>query len=419
MINKTDVIVIGGGPAGCAAAIGLSRLGYRVVLCDQAKFPRDKVCGEFISPAADPILARLGVLDRIEALKPKRLKGVAISSYGGEEILVDYPKLPGMQSKPTSLSVPRYELDSLLIEETKRAGTVVQEQCKVTDFLFENGCVAGVKGWDANKTSFSIRSPLVIDAGGRNSLSLKKFKLKQKPAGKVKIALAAHWQGAQIYDDYCFMHVSDWGYTGISSIGKDKANVVLVANRNSMNGEKPHEFYINMLMKNPLRRKILQDAYCIESVRGVESLAFSSKPPPCGGLLMVGDAMGFIDPFTGEGIYLSLRSSEIAVEVAEMALKNNDLSKDFLKGYVTRRRHEFDKKFLLSRILQKLIYSQFFCNRVVKRLKEDRKLAETLVGVIGDLIPADAVVSFKFLFQLIGGSPSIAEWMKKKVYFCL
>ena len=173
MINKTDVIVIGGGPAGCAAAIGLSRLGYRVVLCDQAKFPRDKVCGEFISPAADPILARLGVLDRIEALKPKRLKGVAISSYGGEELLVDYPKLPGMKSKPTSLSVPRYELDSLLIEETKRAGAMVHEQCKVTDFLFEYGCVAGVKGWDANKTSFSICSPLVIDAGGRNSLSLK------------------------------------------------------------------------------------------------------------------------------------------------------------------------------------------------------------------------------------------------------
>jgi len=417
MINKTDVIVIGGGPAGCAAAIGLSRLGYRVVLCDQAKFPRDKVCGEFISPAADPILSRLGVLDRIEALKPKRLKGVAISSYGGKELLVDYPKLPGMQSKPTSLSVPRYELDSLLVEEAKRAGTVVQEQCKVTDFLFENGCVAGVKGWDANKTSFTIRSPLVIDAGGRNSLSLKKFKLKQKPAGKVKIAFAAHWQGAEIYDDYCFMHVSDSGYTGISSIGKDKANVVLVVNHNLMNGEKSHEFYINMLMKNPLRRKILQGAHCIESVRGVESLAFSSKPPPCGGLLIVGDAMGFIDPFTGEGIYLSLRSSEIAVEVAEKALRSNELSRDFLKGYEIRRRHEFDKKFLLSRILQKFIYNQFFCDQVVKKLKADRELAETLVGVIGDLIPADNVVSFKFLFQLIGIRPSIPECVSKRAKF--
>ena len=76
-------------------------------------------------------------------------------------------------------------------------------------------------------------------------LNLKKFNLKQEPSGKVTIALAAHWQGAQIYDDYCFMHVSDSGYTGISSIGKDKANVVLVVNRSSMNGEKSHGFYIN------------------------------------------------------------------------------------------------------------------------------------------------------------------------------
>ena len=85
----------------------------------------------------------------------------------------------------------------------------------------------------------------MIDAGGRNSLSLKKFKLKQKPAGKVKIAFAAHWHGAQIYDDYCFMHVSDSGYTGISSIGKDKANVVLVVNRNSMNGENGEDMGYN------------------------------------------------------------------------------------------------------------------------------------------------------------------------------
>ncbi|MZH03794.1 MAG: NAD(P)/FAD-dependent oxidoreductase [Nitrospinae bacterium] len=414
MMNKKDVIVIGGGPAGCTAAMGLARLGYKVVLCDQAQFPRDKVCGEFISPAADPILARLGILHRIEAMNPKRLKGVAISSYGGKELLIDYPKLPGMEAKPTSLSVPRYKLDSLFIEETKSAGAEVREQYKVTDFLFENNCVVGVKGWDSNKTAFSIRAPLVIDAGGRNAFSLKKFSLKQEPAGKVKIALAAHWKGAKITDDYCYMHVSDPGYTGISSIGKDHANVVLVVNRESMNGEKPHKFYLDILMKNPLRRKILQDAECVESARGVESLAFSVKPLPCGGLLMVGDAMGFIDPFTGEGIYLSLRSSEIAVEVAEKALKENNFSRDFLKGYETRRKQEFDKKFLLSRILQKLIYNPFFCDRVVNRLNADRNLAETLVGVIGDMLPAETVVSFKFLFQLIGISPSIVDLVRKR-----
>ncbi len=397
----TDVIIIGGGPAGCATALGLNRLGYRVVLCDQAKFPRDKVCGEFISPAADPILKRLGVLDRIEALSPKRLKGVAISSYEGEEIVIDYPQLPGMDMRPTSLSVPRYELDANFMEQVKQVGVEVREQHKVAEFLFVDGNVTGVRGWDENKTSFTLNAPLVIDAGGRNALSLRKLGLKKESAGNSKIAMAAHWQGAQIADDYCYMHVSRPGYTGISSVGGDRANVVLVVNRQSMHGEKPDKFYLDAVMRNCHRRKILQDAECIESVRTIESLAFSVKSVSCGGLLLVGDATGFIDPFTGEGIYLSLRSSEIAVEVADKALKKSDWSNEMLKEYDVIRRQEFDKKFLLSRIFQKLIYSRFFCDRVVRALRRKPALAETLVGVIGDLSPAQTAVSFKFLLRLL------------------
>ena len=399
-MDNADVIVIGGGPAGCSAAIGLSRLGYNVVLCDQAKFPRDKVCGEFISPAADPILDRLGILSRIETLNPKRLKGVSISSFEGKEFSIDYPCQPGLAERPTSLSVSRYELDSLFVEEAKRAGVEVREQYKVTEFLFEDDCVIGARGWDGSKTSFSIHAPLVIDAGGRNALSLKKFHLKEEPVGAVKIAMAAHWEGAQIADDYCYMHVSDPGYTGISNVGRDRANVVLVVDRHSINGENPDKFYLDTVMKNSQRYKILRNAKCLESVRTVESLAFSVKSLPCGGLLMVGDAMGFIDPFTGEGIYLSLRSSEIAVEVAVKALENFNFSRDALNIYEVRRKKEFDKKFLLSRILQKLICNQFFCNQVVRALKGDRGLAETLVGVIGDLEPAETVVSSRFLLQL-------------------
>ena len=396
-----DVIIIGGGPSGCAAALGLNRLGYKVVLCDQAKFPRDKVCGEFISPAADPILKRLGVLNRIEALSPKRLKGVAISSYEGEEIVIDYPQLPWMDARPTSLSVPRYELDAIFVEQVKQVGIEVREQHKVTDFLFAEGRVTGVRGWDENKTSFTLKAPLVIDAGGRNALSLKKMDLKKESAENTKIAMAAHWQGAKIADDYCYMHISCPGYTGISSVGKDRSNLVLVVNRQAMQGKKPDTFYLDAVMQNCHRRKILQDAECIESVRAIESLAFSVKPVTCGGLLLVGDAMGFIDPFTGEGIYLSLRSSEIAVDVADKAFKKTDWSNEVLKDYEIRRKQEFDKKFLLSRIFQKLIYSRIFCDRVVRALQSKPELAEILVGVIGDLSPAQTAVSLKFLLRLM------------------
>lgn len=406
-MNSFDVVVIGGGPAGCAMALDLNSRGYNVALCDQAKFPRDKVCGEFISPGADPILEKLGVLDSIEALTPKRLKGVAISSYESAELAIDYPIAAGSGLRPTSLSVPRYQLDALFLKQVQSAGVKVFEQHKVIDFIFNEGCVAGVQGWDETKTSFSMNCKLVVDAGGRNAVSLRKFNLKREPKGNSKIAFSAHWQGVRLPEDYCYMHVSRPGYTGISSVGNGRANVVLVVEGSALTGgktEKPETFYHRVLMQNRRRSKMLENGERVEPVRSVESLAFAVKPVPCGGLMLVGDATGFIDPFTGEGIYLSLRSSQLAGEVIHAGFENSNFSKNFLSVYDQRRQQEFGGKFLLSRILQWLIYNRPFCNRVMKSLSSNRGLAETLVGVIGDILPAEKVVSLRFLSKLLVGT---------------
>ncbi len=405
-MNSFDVIVIGGGPAGCAMAMDLNSRGYDVALCDQARFPRDKVCGEFISPGADPILEKLGVLDSIEALSPKRLKGVAISSYESAELGIDYPVTAGSGLRPTSLSVPRYQLDALFLKRVQSAGVKVFEQHKVIDFIFNEGCVVGVQGWDETKTSFSMNCKLVVDAGGRNSTSLRKFDLKREPKGSSKIAFSAHWQGVRLPEDYCYMHVSRPGYTGISSVGNGRANVVLVVEGSAFSDgktEKPETFYHRVLMQNRRRSKMLESGERVEPVRSVESLAFAVKPVPCGGLLLVGDATGFIDPFTGEGIYLSLRSSQLAGEVIHAGFKSLNFSRNFLSDYDQRRQQEFGGKFLLSRVLQWLIYNRPFCNRVMKSLSTNRILAETLVGVIGDILPADKVVSMRFLSKLLVG----------------
>ncbi len=400
-MNSYGVIVIGGGPAGCAMALDLNRRGYDVVLCDQAKFPRDKVCGEFISPGADPILEQLGMLGSIEALSPKRLKGVAISSYESADLEIDYPTSTETGLSPTSLSVPRYQLDALFLKQVQSVGVKVFQQHKITDFIFDDGCVAGVKGWDETKTPFSLNGKLVVDAGGSNAVSLRKFNLKRKPKGSSRIAFSAHWQGVRLPQDYCYMHVSHPGYTGISSVGNGRANVVLVVEDSALNGEKPEAFYHRVLMKNSRRSKMLEDGERVEPVRSVESLAFAVKPVPCGGLVLVGDATGFIDPFTGEGIYLSLRSSQLAGEVIHSGFQNSNFSKNFFSIYDKRRKREFGGKFLLSRVLQGLIYNQVLCNCVMKSLSANRVLAEALVGVIGDILPAKKVISLKFLLQLL------------------
>ena len=141
-----------------------------------------------------------------------------------------------------------------------------------------------------------------------------------------------------------------------------------------------------------------------EKPRAVESLAFSVKPVPCGGLALVGDAMGFIDPFTGEGIYLALKSAQIAAGVVHKALRDDGaFRRDHLLSYERLRYDEFNKKFMLSIILQFLICKPQACKWVVKTLQRNPPLAAMLAGTIGDYLPAEQVVSMKFLMQMIAG----------------
>ena len=99
-------------------------------------------------------------------------------------------------------------------------------------------------------------------------MKTKKFNLKKASSKNTKIAMAAHWRGANIPDDYCYMHVSRPGYTGISSVHEDRVNVVLVVDQNSMRGEKPDSFYECTVMKNPLMPSLLM-TYAINSLLGL------------------------------------------------------------------------------------------------------------------------------------------------------
>lgn len=397
-MSPHDVVVIGAGPAGAASALFLHHAGHRVLLLDQSGFPRDKVCGEFISPAADFILDELGILPAIEALSPVRLKGITISAYEENEISIDYPPTDRMDS----LSIPRVTLDNLLLGQARVAGVDIRLHHKVDDLLFEEGSVVGVTGFDDQKARFEFRARVVVDAGGRNCISLRRLDLKSP--GNNKIALAAHWQGVHLPRAQCYMHISPPGYTGISQVGKDLANVVLVVDRADLKGEDLQDFYMQAVLKNKKRKVLLDGGAPVERPRTVESLAYSVKPVPCAGLALVGDAMGFIDPFTGEGIYLALESARIAARVIHKALGQDGFTIDRLRHYERLRSTEFDKKFQLSRILQVLIYRPHMCNWVIKVLSKNPSLAETLLGVIGDYIPARKVVSMRFLMKLLAGA---------------
>jgi menaquinone-9 beta-reductase len=399
-MKEYDVVIIGGGPAGASAALFLEKKGYSIALLDQALFPRDKVCGEFISPAADDIFSELGILEAIDSLNPIRLSGVILSAYESSYLQVDYPV--SMHGRTmTSLSLERSKLDSLMIDHVRNSRIRLLEGFKVTDFLFDGENVCGVKGYDELKTKFRIKSKVVIDAGGRNSISLRRLNLRNSFSAKGRIALAAHWEGVKELGSYCHMHISYPGYTGIAPVGINRANVVLVVDKGSFDGANVESFFMETVLGNRLRRRILGAGSPIEKIRAVDSLSYSVKKPKCGGLLLVGDATGFMDPFTGEGIYLSLRSSQIAARIVNAAFDRADFSSRQLERYDLMRRKEFREKNILSKALQYLIYKPSFCKHVIEALSNKKELSSLLVGVIGDYIPANKVVCFDYLLRLI------------------
>jgi flavin-dependent dehydrogenase len=402
-MNVYDVIIIGAGPAGCASALFLHQKGLRVLVLDRASFPRDKVCGEFISPAADDILQELGVLDAIQQSNPVRLQGVAVSSYGKPELRIDYPPCPERAKLMTSLSLPRFQLDHLLVRKVIEQGLDVRERHAVDDFLFEEDRVVGVKGRDETNQTFTFSVSVVVDASGRNGLSLRRLGLIKPHRGPGKIALAAHWETTQFPHDYCYMHISTPGYTGMAPVGTDSANVVLVVDDRHVKGQELNDIYKTTVLGNKRRQSLLAGARLKEQVRSVGSLAYDVRPVPCGGLVLAGDTTGFIDPFTGEGIYLSLRSAQLAAGVIHQAFTAGDFSRKFLAEYERQRQEEFRKKFILSRLLQKFIYRRRWCDGVVALLRRNPQMAQTLVGVIGDYFSADRVVSWPFLLKGIRG----------------
>lgn len=403
-MKSYDVIIIGAGPAGCASALFLHQKGLRVLVLDRASFPRDKVCGEFISPAADDILEELGVLDTIQQSNPMRLQGVAVSSYGKPELCIGYPPCPGKVKPMTSLSLPRFQLDYLLVQKVLDQGLDVREGHAVDDFMFEDDRVTGVKGRDDANRPFAFSASVVVDASGRNGLSLRRLGLIKPHQGPGKIALAAHWENVQFPQDYCYMHISSPGYTGMAPVGNNSVNTVLVVEDRHVKGRDLDAFYQAVVLGNERRQSLLAGARLKERVRSVGSLAYEVRPVQCGGLVLAGDTTGFIDPFTGEGIYLSLRSAQLAAGVVGQAFEAGDFSREFLAGYERQRQQEFRKKFILSRILQKVIYRRRWCDGVVALLRRNPQMAQTLVGVIGDYFPADRAVSWQFLLAGIRGA---------------
>lgn len=393
-----DVIVAGGGPAGSATATFLRLAGHDVLLLDAARFPRDKICGEGVSPEAWRLLDALGAGSRVRALRPQPLRGMTIVSPDGTSFTGEY----GPRREP-GFALRRCALDHALLGRARDVGVEVREGWRVTDLVFDGATVAGVVAENGGDP-VPLRARLVVGAEGRRSRVARRLGFLREHERLRKFAVRGYWEGVSDLGDHGEMHGAAGGYCGIAPLSPTAANVTFVLDEREMAGAAGglEAFYRAELARRwPRIQERLERSRLLDPPRPVGPLALEARHVAAPHVVLVGDAAGFYDPFTGEGVTLALRSAEIATEVAHRALRDDRL--DDLRPYEALRREATRHKFLLNRLIQRVVSWPELSNLVARRLRRRHDLADQLVGIAGDFIPARTALGPGFLYELLTG----------------
>lgn len=323
--RTADVIVVGAGPAGSTTAYHLARSGLDVLLLEKTAFPREKVCGDGLTPRATKQLVAMGI-DISEEAGWLRNKGLRIIG-GGQRLQLDWPELASYPDY--GLVRKRDDFDEQLAHQAQKAGARLYERCNVGEpILDERGHITGVHAkLGEEKTPVTFHAPVVVAADGNSTRLSLKMGLHRREDRPMGVAVRTYFTSPRHDDDYLESWLELWdrrgeqdrllpGYGWVFGMGDGTSNVGLgVLNTSST-------------FKELDWREILK-AWCASmpeewgytpenqqgQIRGAAlPMAFNRQPHYTRGLLLVGDAGGLVNPFNGEGIAYAMESGFIAAD---------------------------------------------------------------------------------------------------------
>ena len=402
MSDRPDVLVVGGGPAGSATAIGLARAGRQVVLLDRAAFPRDKACSEYLSPEGVRHLDTLGVLEALDAHGLSTpLYGTNVTAAYGAALTGRFANAGGAPFRPTGLSLPRRVLDATMLAAAREAGVRVVERTTVVDIVRDATGVVGVTARDADATIRRWDARVVVGADGLGSSVARRTGLRRQGWLK-RTAFVAHVADVTGLNGAADMHVGRDGYVGLNPLGGGIANVALVVPMREAHEARGDAtgFFFDRLERFPGVRGRVDRQKLVREVLVTGPFDAMSRRSVTDGALLVGDAADFFDPFTGEGICAALAGAELAAVVLHEALHDSGpVSARRLARYRTLRRQRFLGKWIVERMIGYSMLTPALFDRAVARL-ERRGMADTLIGVTGDFVSPWRVLNPAFLTRM-------------------
>jgi flavin-dependent dehydrogenase len=400
-----EVLVVGGGPAGTSTAVSLRRQGFDVMLVDRARFPRPKPCAEYLSPEASRILDSMGALAAIESTGAAQLSGVLVRAPNGATIRGEF--IAGHAYTPyrqRGLSVRREVLDKLLVDSARASGVDVQEGARVTAL---NRRADG--GFDVEVMSDGARKlvscRMVIGADGLHSVVANRLGLTRAARWPRRLALVTHYEGVADIGPLAEMHVEHDGFVGIADVGHGLTTVAMVvpaSRARELAGHK-EEFLTEWLRSKPQLAGRFARARRVSPIQATGPFASQARRAWSDDALLVGDAADFFDPFTGEGIFAALLGGELAAAAAGRAIGlTGRARRRALSAYETDRRRAFGGKWIVERVIAAVVANPWLINRAAKTLSRRRDMADLLIGVTGDFVPAREIVNARYVLTTFG-----------------
>ena len=388
LMTRLDVLVIGAGPAGSALAAGLARGGASVAMVEAAAHPRPKVCAEYASPRIVEELARIGMpgswrstavaLDGMDLHAGRRLAPIRYADAGGNR---------------TAWGVDRMTFDAALADHASRSGAALREQTRLVSLIADGTRVRGARVRDARSGGEEVlHADWVVGADGTRSTVSHLLGVDRAVRFPRRLGLVAHYSGVEGLTNHGEMHAGHGFYVGLAPTPGGELNVGMAL---PMTDRRPAaERFAEAIARLPAVADRLRGSRRLSPIRGAAPIGHRVADSAGAGWLLVGDAAGFVDPFTGEGIHRALRSARAA---ADAILAGGDVA----SAYRAERRRAFAAKSALSWLVQGFLAAPAALEHVVGRLESRPGAALRLGSALGDLRPATDALTPRAVLEVL------------------
>jgi menaquinone-9 beta-reductase len=402
--HRTQVLIVGGGPAGSASATFLAQMGVDVTVVDRAHFPRPKPCAEYLSPEASRVLHAMGTLEAVEDAGAAQLTGMRVRAPNGFEIEGAFAAEHGFRGfRDRGLALRREVLDALLLTRARESGASVHEGVTLESVhAASRGYTVRVREAGVTRT---VQADVLIGADGLRSRVARALGVARRARWPRRLALVAHWRGVAGIGARGEMHVQRDGYLGLAHVGGGLTNVALVIPARLARGVAGNaDGYVrDWLARYPHLAERFARAERVSPVRATGPFASHATRAWAPDAALVGDAADFFDPFTGEGIYAALRGGEMVAPFVADALRapTARAAAQALRAYDRERVRTFAGKWRVEKLIGLAVAFPALMNHAARVLSRRTDLADLLIGVTGDFIPAREVLRPGVLWRML------------------